>query len=291
MSDRSQVFLNGEFVPYGEACVPIEDRGFNFADGIYEVVRITGGNGFRLGAHLDRLEMGAGLLEIPLPLPRPELRDRLLETARRNRIEEGTLYLQLTRGVAPRSHAFPSDPRPTLLIMARPFSAHPEERFRDGVAAVTEPDRRWELCEVKTIGLLPNVLAAERARRAGALEAILVRGEHVTEGSHSTVFAVVGGEVRTHPVRNILPGITRRLVIDRLGANGISVREAAVSLEEIQEASEIFLTGTTTEVMPVTRLDGAEVGDGRPGDLARLAHRLYREELAACRAGGASSEG
>lgn len=285
----SEVYLNGEFVPYAEARIPVEDRGFTFADGIYEVVRVVGGRAFRLDGHLDRLERSAGALEIPLPAPRLELSAAMMETASRNAVKEGTIYLQLTRGVAPRKHGFPEVTRPTLVILARPFGGHPAERYREGVTAVTEPDRRWGLCEVKTIGLLPNVLAYERARRAGAFEAILVRGDVVTEGSHTSLFGVLDGVVRTHPIDNILPGVTRSLVIERLRGAGLDVREEAMSRDELQRADEVFLTGTTTEVLPVVRIDGAAVGSGRPGAVAGQALELYRTELRATRSGEASS--
>ena len=281
-----EVYLNGEFMPYESAAVPVEDRGFTFADGIYEVVRLVGGRGLHLDAHLDRLTAGARALEIELPLSRGQLRSTLLETAQRNGVDDGTAYLQVTRGVAPRQHAFPEAARPTVVVITRPFGGIPEEMWRKGVTAVTAPDDRWGLCEEKTIGLLPNILAYERARRAGAYEAIYVRSGLVTEGTRSSVFVVLQGVVHTHPVDNILPGVTRARLIHLLRARGVEVRELAASVGQLREADEIFLTGTTSEALAVVGVDGQAIDEGSPGPIARLALQLYRQDLEELRAAG-----
>lgn len=286
MAGGSLVYLNGELVEHERAKISVEDRGFNFADGIYEVVRIVGGHGFRIESHLDRLAASARAIEIELPLTRDEMRDAMLETARANRIEEGTIYLQLTRGVALRRHAFPEGARPTLVMLARPFDGPPERQQREGVSVITAPDRRWGYCEVKTIGLLPNVIAYQHARSEGAYDAVLIREGVVTEGCLSSVFCVRRGIVHTHPIDNILPGITRRFTIEALRGDGVEVEETAVSLEEFRDADEVFLTGTTTEVMPVVTVDGEKVGGGEPGERTRQALELYRRELGQARAVG-----
>jgi D-alanine transaminase len=285
MTGSGLVYLNGEFVPFAEAKISVEDRGFNFADGIYEVVRIVGGNAFRLDAHLDRFERGARALEIELPLSRESAGDTIVETARRNGVGEGTVYVQLTRGVAPRAHAIPIDVTPTLVMFSRPFAGPDRQKLENGVRAVTAADLRWGYCEVKTIGLLPNIIAYTHARSEGAFEAILVRDGVVTEASHSSVFCVRGETVYTHPIDNLLPSITRKFLIDAYREEGIEVREVGVPIEEFRGSDEVFLTGTTTEIMPVVTIDGEPVGPGVPGRVTRIGMQLYRRDLEAARAG------
>lgn len=280
------VYLDGEFVPYSQARLPVEDRGLNFADGIYEVVRVVGGRLFHIEDHLARLEHGIRALEIPLDRTLASIAEAMAETARRNGVVEGTVYLQLTRGVALRKHGFPETARPTLFMLARPFTGRtPAERA--GVACITVPDTRWALCEIKTTGLLPNVLAYERARRAGAYEAIFVRDGVITEGAHTSVFAVLRGVVYTHPIRNILPGVTRAMILDYLKKTGSDAREEPVPLPRFREADEIFITGTTTEVLPVVRLDGRQVGSGVLGPVTGRLADWYQGELERARAPGA----
>jgi D-alanine transaminase len=278
-----KVYLNGAFVPHAEARISVEDRGFNFADGIYEVLRIAGGMPFRIEAHLDRFEGGARALEIDLPFARDEIRDAIIETARANAVEEGTVYVQLTRGAAPRSHAFPRGVTPTLVMLARTSPGPSEEILQNGVAVVTAPDLRWGYCEVKTIGLLPNVLAYQHARSEGCFEAIMVRDGVVTEGAHTSAFCVRDGAVYTHPIDNLLPAITRKFLIDAFRAEGIEVNEVGVPVEQFRSADEAFLTGTTTEVMGIVSIDGEPIGSGTPGKLTRLGSELYRRELNAAR--------
>lgn len=280
------VYVNGAFVPHSQAKVSVEDRGLNFADGLYEVVRVVGGRAFRLEDHLARLESGLRALEIPLDPRGSGLPDAMMETARQNGVTEGTVYLQVTRGVALREHAFPGAATPTVIAWARPFAGRTREEREAGVACITAPDARWAYCEIKTTGLLPNVLASERARRAGAYEAILVREGVVTEGARTSVFAVFGGAVWTHPIRNILPGVTRALVLELVKSSGTPAREEPVRANRLREAEEVFLTGTTTEVLPVTRLDGRPVGRGVPGPVARRLAELYLAELERTRRAG-----
>jgi len=288
MQSEEQVYLNGELVPHGEAKISVEDRGFNFADGIYEVVRMIEGRPFRIESHLDRMEGGARALEIELPALREEVGAAIQRVAAANQVAEGTVYVQLTRGVAPRSHPFPTGVRPTLVMLARPSAGPGEENLENGVSVVTAPDLRWGYCDVKTIGLLPNVIALQRARVEGCFEALMVRDGVVTEGSHSSAFCVRDGAVYTHPIDNILPGITRRFLIDALRAEGVEVHESAVSLEDYRTADELFLSGTTTEVMPVVRVDGETLGSGIPGEITRLGQELQRRALEAFRTGGTS---
>jgi len=285
MSQEMLVYLNGELVPHAEAKISVEDRGFNFADGIYEVVRIVGGNAFRIEAHLDRFERGARALEIELPLTREGVHEAVRGVASANGVSEGTVYVQLSRGAAPRSHAFPENIRPTLVMIARPFEGPPAEKLEKGVSVVTAPDLRWGYCEVKTIGLLPNIIAYQHARSEGSTEAIMVRDGIVTEGAHTSAFCVLNGTVYTHPIDNILPSITRKFLIEALRAEGIAVEEVGVPLDEFRGADETFIVGTTTEVMPVVRIDGEQVADGVPGELTRQGMKLYKRDLEAARAG------
>ncbi len=287
MASPEMVYLNGEVVPSAEARVSVEDRGFNFAEGIYEVARIVGGRTHRIEAHLDRLESGARALEIELPITREEVREEMLAIADRNGIEEGIVYLQLTRGAAPRSHAPPAGIKPTLVMLSRPFPGPAESDLQKGVSVITAPDLRWGYCEVKTTGLLPNVMAFRHAQAEGCDEAVLVRNGIVTEATRASVFCVRDGVVYTHPIDNILPGITRKYMIEDLRAEGVDVREIGVSVEDFRSADEVFLTGTATEVLPVARIDGGAVADGTPGKLTLFARKLYLQAVEATRLGEA----
>ncbi len=264
MSD--QVYLNGAFVPYEQAMVPVEDRGFQLADGIYEVVQVIGGYLFAMQPHIERLCDGAGELRIPVPLPPAELTAVARRLIAANGVENGIVYIQLTRGVATRVHSFPQEQvDPTLVMLARNTPPAPESQRRDGVGVITVPDNRWGLCYIKTIGLVPNVMAKQKAREAGAFEALFVREGLVTEGSSSNLFAVFEGCIYTYPLANILPGITRQLAIDVCSQAGIPVIQRAFTLEWLRMCPEAFLSSTTMGLVPISSIDGDPVGDGRPG--------------------------
>ena len=271
------VYLNGKFVPYEEAVVPVEDRGNLFADGIYEVIRIYGGHPFVMKAHMERLERSAQ--EIRLPAVDIEaLTHAGLETVRRNAIGDGSLYIQVSRGPAPRNHAFPPDPRPTVFMIARSLERPATSLREQGVACITVPDIRWLRCDIKSIALLPNVLAKQQAKEAGAFEALFVRDGIVTEGTSSNVFAVKGGQIVTHPDgEHILPGITRRLILAIAAQEGIDVVEETLRQEDLDGVDELFISGTNTEVMAVVTVDGRQVGDGRPGPVTRAIQEKYDE--------------
>jgi len=275
-----QVYLNGSWIDHAEAMIPVDDRGFLFADGIYEVIRVYGGRMFLADEHLRRMARGLDAIGIPRATAGP-----LLDVAARLIDENGlgaadaTVYFQVTRGVAPRRHAFP-DPAtpPTVYAVARPVPRPAESSFRDGVGAITTPDTRWGRCDIKSIALLPNVLANQQARVAGAFEALFVRDGVLIEGSHSNLVGVLDGVVVTYPECNyILGGITRRLVLDLAREAGFTVREAPIFVDRIDQLDELFLSGTTTEVMPITRLDGRPVGTGTPGPVARALQQAYLE--------------
>ena len=280
-------WLNGEYVPRERAMVPVDDRGFVFGDGVYEVLRSTGGRLFEPARHLERLADSLTAIRIEHERADPL---RILEVVRelldRNGLgsADATAYVQVTRGVAPRRHAFPvAGTAPTVFVSVAAFAPRVRE-CTEGVAAITHPDVRWGRCDIKSINLLANVLANEAAHARDAYEAVLVRDDGtVTEATHSSVFAVVGGEIRTHPLGGrVLPGVTRARVIELALELGLPLREHPLQLQELEDASELFLTGTSTDVMPVVALDGRLIGDGRPGRMTRMLYEaLMRARMAA----------
>ncbi len=278
------VYLNGRFLPLSEATIPVTDRGLLFGDGIYEVYRLYRGEAFRMKEHLERF--GRSARAVRLALPEVDWTALHAELVARNGLEaaDATMYLQLTRG-APRTrtHAFPEPGTPpTLLVLPRRLPPPRPELHERGVAVITRPDVRWGRCDIKSVNLLPNVLANQEAAEAGAWEAVFVRDGVVTEGTHTNVFAVLGGEIVTHPEGpRILSGVTRTAVIEVARGEGLSVREAPVLLGALEHASEVFLTGTTAEVLPVVRLDARPVGDGRPGPVAARLLRAFARLVAA----------
>jgi D-alanine transaminase len=281
------VYLNGHFLPAAEARISVDDRGFLFADGVYEVIRVYDGRPFLADLHYHRLREGLAAVRIATAAI-DEIRssvDRLLEL-NDLRGGESTIYIQITRGAAPRRHSFPDAGVPaTMLVAAKPFRQHPAAYWDDGVAAISLPDTRWSRCDIKSIALLPNVLANQQAKEAGSFEALFIRDGVLIEGSHSNLAGVIDDTVITYPVCNyILPGITRRFVLDLAGDLGIPVREGPILVDDLARVQELFLTGTTTEVMPITRLDGKPIGDGRPGPVARRLQQAYRDRIDAQRA-------
>lgn len=272
------VYLNGRFVPAEEATVPVDDRGFLFADGVYEVARVYGGRPYLMEAHLRRLADGLAALRIDLGDTHAIARaaDRLIEE---NGVEgDGTVYIQVTRGVAPRKHAFPpAGTEPTVYVAARPYTNHPAAWFEDGVEAITMSDNRWGRCDIKSISLLPNVLANQAAHAAGAFEALFVRDGVVIEGSHSNLWGVRDGRLITYPACNyILAGITRARVFELADELGIPAVEGMIHQDELFDMDELFLSGTTTEILPIVRVDGREILDGEPGPVSRKLLKAYR---------------
>ena len=278
------VYLGGEFVPRGRAAVSIDDRGFLCGDAVYEVIRVVRGRFIEPERHLRRL--ARSLREVGLPAPALDLLGVATDLIRRNDLggREATVYAQVSRGAAPRQHAFPpSGTPPTVLVTAMPFTPR-TDLIASGVAVITLPDVRWSRCDIKSVNLLPNVLAAQRAAEAGAFEAILVRDGVVTEATRSNVLAVVGGVVRTHPTGPlILPGVTREVVLELASGAGIPVREEELGAEELFAAEEVLLTGTTADVTPVVTVDGRAVGEGRPGPVGRRLGALLAERIGVAR--------
>jgi D-alanine transaminase len=268
MTDR--VFLNGKVTPRSRATVSIDDRGFLLGDAVYEVIRVIGGRLVEADRHLQRL--ARSLREVSLPAPDLDLLAVATQLLKENGLEQGEalLYLQVSRGAAQRQHAFPpAAVAPTVLMTVAPFMPRRELTER-GVTAITQPDLRWSRCDIKSVNLLPNVLAAQKASEAGAFEAILVRDALVTEATRSNVFVVVGGILRTHPTGPfILPGVTREVVLQLAHQAGVAIREDAVRAAELADAEEVFVTGTTSDVMPVVAIDGRPIAGGNPGPITR----------------------
>jgi D-alanine transaminase len=271
------VYLNGQYVSLEDARISPEDRGFLFADGVYEVVRSYGGTFFQLDAHLRRMRDGLAALRIHGVDPEA-LRAVMPPLLQRNALagEDALMYLQVTRGAASRGHAFPDPPvPPTVYAGVTPFA--PKADPARGVAVITAPDQRWTRCDIKTVGLLANCLALQEARDAGAHEAILVRDGVALEGTHTSFFAVRAGVVRTAPRSNyILPSITRRVALELCAEHGIPAEEAPVFARDLLVAEELFLAGTTMEIMPIVRVDGRPVGSGKPGPVARRLLEHFR---------------
>jgi len=267
------VYLNGRYIDAGEATVSSLDRGFIFGDGVYEVWRVVRGQLFEAARHQARLERG--LRELRIARPADGSLERLTAIGQRllkeNDLEDGdaTLYVEITRGTAARMHQFPpAGTVPTLLVMASAFA--PSDTRFTGTRIITQPDVRWLRCDLKTVQLLPNVMARQAATEAGASEAVFVRDGLITEGTHTTVFAVIDGILRTHPANHlVLPGVTRDVVIELATDVAVKVRQDAIAVDDLSRARELFLTGTTTDVTPVISVDGRPIGNGSPGPIAR----------------------
>jgi D-alanine transaminase len=276
---ESLACLDGELMPVDQARVPVWDRGFLFGDAVYEVLRLYRGRGWLEPEHMARLRRSLSEMEITA-VDFGRLADRVHRTIAASEIKEGTAYIHITRGVAPRHHAFPDPPvPPTELIVIRPYDDRPAAKYREaGVGVISQPDLRWKRCDVKSTNLLANVLACEAARRAGCLEAILVGEDgRVTEATHTSVLWVRDGRLEGTPNgTGILPGTTRQLVLRLIGDLDLAWAETSVSLDELIAADEAILVGTTTEVLSIVRIDGQAVGGGRPGPVARRLQDAYR---------------
>lgn len=282
----STIYLNGQFLPREEAKLSIDDRGFIFGDGVYEVTRVVHGELFESDRHLARLGRGLADLRLAPEESLKDIHDISRQLIERNGITdgEGTVYLQITRGAAPRTHHFPpAGTRCTVFLSCARFTV-PNDKRATGVSVVTYPDIRWSRCDIKTVNLIPAVLAKQYATDHGVFESLFVRGSAVTEGSHTNCFAVLDGELRTYPASNyILGGVTRDVVLELARELAIPVVERPFHIHELPRLEECFLTGTTTDVMPVVEIDGKAVGSGRPGPTtmrlyeaiaARLYHRV-----------------
>jgi len=271
-------YVNGRYVPHRQAVVHVEDRGYQFADGVYEVIAVERGRLVDEVPHLERLDRSLAEIRIRPPMTRAALRSVMREVLRRNRIDEGILYIQMTRGVAPREHAFPARGDTALVMTAKRARGRPPSVVEDGVRVITLPDIRWGRCDIKTIALLPNVLAKQQAREGGAYEAWLVdRQSHVTEGSSTNAWIVTkaGRLVTRSATHAILNGITRQSVIRLAKSDGLALEERPFTVAEAKAAREAFLTSTTSQVLAVTEIDDEVIANGKAGSFTLKLRALY----------------
>jgi D-alanine transaminase len=273
-------YVDGRYLPHGAAGVHIEDRGLQFGDSIYEVWRLAGGRLLDLEEHLDRLERSLGQIEIALPMTRPAFKLVLAEIVRRNAVADAIVYLQVTRGAGRREHPVPSPAvKPSVILTVRRLDTESlHRRLSEGVTVVTAPDQRWARCDIKSIQLLPNLLAKTAARRAGAYEVWLTDAEgFITEGASTTAWIVDGeGRLITRPLSDaVLPGVTRRVLLELAKITQIPVVERKFTPQEAKGASEAFLTAASAAAVPVVMIDGAVVGTGKPGPITLRLQTLY----------------
>jgi len=289
-SEVLTAYVNGEFVPMAEAMVHIEDRGFQFADGVYEVVACFGGNFLDLDRHLLRLQRSLDAVAISAPCTDAELRRLLAQIHAKNPFCDSMVYIQVTRGVAARSHLVTSDLTPTLVLTARKLPVPSDTKLTTGASGITLEDIRWKRCDIKSIALLASVLGKQEARRAGADETFWLDAEqHVLEGCATNLLAVIDGVLVTHPLdHQVLGGITRQMALELAPTLGIAVAERAWKLSEAG-ITECMLTSTTNAVMPVCRMDGVAIGNGRPGPIALQLRKAMCAQLAQLSAQGAAS--
>ena len=278
----STVYLNGRFLPKSEARISVEDRGFLLADGVYEVAPFYEGVPFHLDRHVARLRYSLDAVRIDLDTSDVgDIMRRLISENGLESEDRSIVYVQVTRGAAPRTHWFPETAvEPTVFGQAKAWTRPPDAVWSRGFTAITVPDRRWTRVDIKTTNLLPNVLAFQAARDAGVDDAILVRDGVAIEGAHQNFWAVVGGTVVTHPATNlILAGITRGVVLELARAAGMAVAERPIQVEEIGVADELFFTGATGEVRPCVQVDGKTVGSGRVGPITHELSRAFLERV------------
>ncbi|UCD68050.1 MAG: D-amino acid aminotransferase [Betaproteobacteria bacterium] len=275
------IYLNGEFMPIETAVIPVLDRGFIFGDGVYEVIPVYSRQPFRLGEHLSRLQTSLDSIRLNNPRTDAEWRTLINRIVELNETEDQSIYLQVTRGVAKRDHAFPKSVKPTVFIMSSPLLPPTADQLHTGVAAITAVDNRWLRCDVKSTALLPNVLLRQLAADAGCAETLLLRDGMLTEGAASNVFVVNQGVLLAPPKSNLmLPGITYEVVLELAQANDVPFDVRNISESELLGAEEIWITSSSREILPVTTLNGVAVGSGRPGPVFRRMRELYQDHKA-----------
>lgn len=280
------VYLNGDFIPPEQATVSVFDRGFVFGDGIYEVIPAYGRRPFRLQRHLQRLQRNLDRVRISNPLDQAGWSDVFEQLMASCESEDQAIYLQVTRGVAPRDHAFPKDTRPTVMAFAFELKLPSEQARIDGVSCIKAADNRWLHCDIKSISLLANILHKQSAVEADCAETILFRDGMLTEGSSSNIFIVSNGLLMTPPKsKHILPGITRDLVLELAEVAGAPFAEVAVAEADVELADEVLLTSSMKEILPVTYINNKPVGTGQPGEVYHQLNRAYLEYVARFRAG------
>lgn len=272
------VYLNGDFMPLENARIPVLDRGFIFGDGVYEVIPAYSRHPFRLPEHLARLQRSLDAIRLEPPLADAEWTRLVHQLIERNAAEDQAVYLQVTRGVAKRDHAFPKGVPPTVFMMSNPLVTPSRELVERGGAAITATDFRWLRCDVKVISLLGNCLLRQRSVDAGAEEVVMFRDGYLTEGSSSNIFAVRGGVLLAPPKNHlVLPGITYDVVLELAATNKVPIELREVSEDEVRGADELWLSSSSKEVLAVTTLDGHPVGDGKPGPVFKQIHRAFQD--------------
>lgn len=272
------VYLNGEFMPLEAARIPVLDRGFIFGDGVYEVIPVYSRQPFRLAEHFKRLQHSLDGIRLTNPLSEAEWLKLTQEVIARNAGDDQSVYLQVTRGVAKRDHAFPRGAKPTVFMMSSPLVTPAREQVEAGVPAITATDFRWLKCDVKSVSLLGNCLLRQAAMDAGAVETVLLRDGYLTEASASNVFVVRQGTVLAPPKNHlVLPGITYDVVLELMAVHGIAHEVREVPEHEVKSADEIWVTSSTKEVLAVASLDGKPVGAGKPGPIFHQVYALYQE--------------
>ncbi|MFD1706791.1 D-amino-acid transaminase [Siminovitchia sediminis] len=279
-----KIILGDQLMERSVIGIDLEDRGYQFGDGVYEVIRVYEGKLFTMKEHIGRLYQSAKKIKITIPLAPEQMMDLVEKLVAENKVYDGSVYMQVTRGAAPRTHMFPTPESKTKPVFTAYTNevARPGNLMKHGVKAVTAEDIRWLRCDIKSLNLLPNVLAKQEAAEAGCYEAILHRSGTVTEGSSSNVYIVNRGEVRTHPANHfILNGITRQELQKLCIENSIPFVERAFTLEDLFQADEVFITSTTSEIMPIVEIDGKTVGNGTPGQMVRMLQTLFEQRIIA----------
>ncbi|RLQ97884.1 D-amino-acid transaminase [Falsibacillus albus] len=271
-----KIIVNGEMLERNGFYVDIEDRGYQFGDGIYEVIRVYEGRMYTQEEHLNRLYESAGKIGLNISYTKEELTDHLEKLIQSNQLDTGIIYMQFTRGASPRQHAFPVEPVPASYVAYTKVMARPEVFMKEGVKGHLVEDIRWLRCDIKSLNLLGNIMAKQSASEAGCFEAIQHRGETVTEGSSSNVFIVKEGAVITHPATNlILNGITRQEIQKLCSESGIVFEEREFTVTNLMAADEVFIASTTSEVMPIVEIDNTVIGDGKPGQVTKQLQTLF----------------
>ncbi|MBI3067551.1 MAG: D-amino acid aminotransferase [Betaproteobacteria bacterium] len=272
------VYLNGEFMPLGDARIPVLDRGFIFGDGVYEVIPVYSRRPFRLAEHLRRLQRSLDAIRLANPMSDAEWERLAQEIVARNQGEDQYVYLQVTRGVARRDHAFPQNVKPTVFVMSSPLTTPSRETVENGIKGITATDFRWLRCDVKSTSLLANCLMRQLALDVGAVEVVMFRDGYLTEGSASNVFVVKNGTLLATPKNHlVLPGITYDVVLELAAAAGIPAEVREIPEHEARAAEEIWITSSTKEILAVTTLDEKPVGDGKPGPVFRRIYQAYQD--------------
>lgn len=275
-----KIIFNGEIVEKSEVNIDIEDRGYQFGDGIYEVIRVYNGHLFTKDEHIQRLYESAEKISIRIPFSKKDLMQRLEELVETNQLDTGIIYLQITRGTYTRQHGFPSEEIiPTYVAYTREMPT-PQVSMDNGVKGLLVEDIRWLRCDIKSLNLLGNILAKQKAAEAGCYEAIQHRGEEITEGSSSNVFIVKDNCVITRPATNlILNGITRQVILKLCKENGIEYKEQIFSVNDLKQADEVFISSTTSEVMPIVQINELQINSGTPGKVTKKLQNLFKREI------------